>query len=295
VGIAARRWGVLAGAAGALVLVVLGACGRHDPAATRAHQPSAQRPQASGAVTVNERASVAPAAEKGGGLTEESEGAAEPVQGRSVIATAVAATLPAPPAPESGRWVEGRHYTKLVPAEPTHVAPGRVEVLEVFWYGCAHCSHLDPALEGWRKQGKPAFVDFVRSHVMWNATTLAHARLHYTLKALGKLEELHPLVFREIHEKGNFLVAPDAAATEQLQRAFLKAHGISDAAFDGAYHSFAVDNDLRQAEDTTHRYKVTGVPMLIVNGKYTTDIALAGGEAELLELINFLAAVEHRR
>jgi hypothetical protein len=35
------------------------------------------------------------------------------------------------------------------------------------------------------------------------------------------------------------------------------------------------------------------VPLIAVNGKYTTDIGKAGGEARLIELINDLAASEH--
>jgi protein dithiol oxidoreductase (disulfide-forming) len=237
----------------------------------------------------------APAAEKTLGLTEETEGATEPIAGRSVIAAAIASNIPAPPAPDPGRWVEGKHYVKLVTAEPTHVAPGRIEVLEEFWYGCAHCFHLDPTLEAWRKKGKAPYVDFARTHVMWNPTTLAHAKLFYTIKALDKLEELHALVFREIHVNGNFLAAADPDTTEKLQRAFLKDHGVPEATFATAYHSFSVDNDLRQAEDTTRRYRVTGVPFLIVNGKYTTDVAQAGGEDELIALLDYLAAAEHKR
>lgn len=281
--------------AAAGVLLCLAGCGRR-PAPATADAPPAAGPRAgtAPAVTLNDKATEALAAERPTGVTEESEPTIEPQSGQSPIAAAVAAETPAPARPDSGRWVENRNYIRLVPAEPTHVAPGRVEVLEVFWYGCGHCFHLDPALENWRHKDKPAYVDFARTHVMWNHTQ-AHAKLYYTVKALGRLEDLHAEVFREIHVNGNYLAAADAGATERLQRAFLTSKGVSDAAFDGAYRSFAVDNDLRQAEDLTRRYKVSGVPLLIVNGKYSTDAGMAGGEAELIELINYLAATEHKR
>ena len=278
-----------------LAAAALAGCERHaTPAAPVAQPPTSSPPAAAPTVKLNEKAAEAPVAERPSTVTEESEPVAEPPAGRSPIAAAVAANAPARAAPEPGRWIEGKHYVLLVPAQPTHVAPGRVEVLEVFWYGCGHCFHLDPTLESWRQKGKPTYVDFVRAHVMWNHTG-PHAKLYYALKALGRIEDLHAEVFREIHVNGNYLAAADPDATEKLQRAFLKSKGVSDSAFDGAYHSFSVDNDLRQADEMTRRYKVTGVPLIVVNGKYTTDVAMAGSETELTELINYLAAAEHKR
>ena len=76
----------------------------------------------------------------------------------------------------SERFKEGTNYRKVVPAQPTAVAPGKVEVVEVFWYGCGHCFALDPALETWRNKGKAPYVEFVRIPAMWNETTRMHAR-----------------------------------------------------------------------------------------------------------------------
>ena len=78
---------------------------------------------------------------------------------------------------------EGTNYQKVVPAQPTSVAPGKVEVVEVFWYGCGHCFALDPAIESWRNKGKPPYVEFVRVPAMWNDTTRMHARVFYTAEA----------------------------------------------------------------------------------------------------------------
>ncbi|MCZ8130118.1 MAG: thiol:disulfide interchange protein DsbA/DsbL [Steroidobacteraceae bacterium] len=217
----------------------------------------------------------------------------------SPIATAVAQAAPAAAPAIPARWQNGRHYETLMPAQPTNVGPGKVEVLEMFWYGCGHCFHLDPFLEGWKKQSKPAFVEFTRVPVMWNDVTRAHARLFYTAEALGKLEQVHAAIFREIHVGAdgriNPLVDRDPARTEQLHRAFLKKHGVSDADFDRTYRSFAVDTKLQRAEQLTRRYRVQGVPLMIVAGKYTADAGTAGGEQPLLALINDLANAERRR
>ena len=42
----------------------------------------------------------------------------------------------------------------LVPAQPTSAGPGKVEVVEVFWYGCGHCFALDPAHRVMAHQGQ---------------------------------------------------------------------------------------------------------------------------------------------
>lgn len=276
-----------------LAATVIAGCGRHAGPGTPA--PSAgQKPADVAAVAVKPESGPAAAGERAGGMTEESESADLP-SGLSPIAAAVAANTPASTTPVPGKWVDGQNYTTLVPAQPTGTAAGKVEVVEVFWYGCGHCFHLDPTLEDWRKKGKAPYVDFGRVPVMWNDTTRAHARLFYTLMALGKLDQLHADVFREIHVNNNFLAASDAAETERLQRAFLKTKGVPEADFDKTYRSFSVEQWLQKAEQLTRRYKVTGVPFMVVNGKYTADVGTAGGEPQLLTLMNDLAASEHKR
>ncbi|HXQ32004.1 MAG TPA: thiol:disulfide interchange protein DsbA/DsbL [Steroidobacteraceae bacterium] len=276
-----------------LVTLTLAACGRH-PEQTAA-QVQRRAPDAAAAIAVKPGAAPAASSERAVEITEETEGAADVPAGLSPIAAAVAAATPAAAVAIPAKWTEGKSYTSLVPAQPTSVAPDKVEVVEVFWYGCGHCFHLDPLLEGWRKQGKPAFVEFVRVPVMWNEVTRAHARLFYTLEALDKLEQLHTAVFREIHVNSHYLFDADPARTEQLHRAFLKANGVSEADFDRTYRSFSVESKLQRAEQLTRRYKVTGVPLMVVNGKYTADVGTAGGETQLLELVDDLAASEHKR
>ncbi len=276
-----------------LSAAVLAGCGRH--AAPGSQAPAAgTKPADVAAVAVKPETAPAAAGERAAGMTEESE-SADPPTGLSPIAAAVAANTPATASPVPGKWVDGQNYTTLVPAQPTSVAANKVEVVEVFWYGCGHCFHLDPTLEDWNKKGKAAYVEFGRVPVMWNDTTRAHARLFYTLMALGKLDQLHADVFREIHVNNNFLAAQDPAETERLQRAFLKSKGIPEADFDKTYRSFSVEQWLQKAEQLTRRYKVTGVPFMVVNGKYTADVGTAGGEPQLITLLNDLAASEHKR
>ncbi len=127
------------------------------------------------------------------------------------------AALPAAGQLPAGKWVAGVNYRPLVPAQPTDAAPGKVEVVEVFWYGCPHCYALDPYIESWRKT-KPAYVEFKRVPVTWQAVHQSHAKLFYTLEALGKEEALHTAVFAEMHDKKNYMFM-QGDEKETLERA----------------------------------------------------------------------------
>jgi thiol:disulfide interchange protein DsbA len=216
----------------------------------------------------------------------------------AVASTVAASTSTASAATASGPalWQEGVNYTRLVPAQPTAVPTGQVEVLEFFWYACPHCYAIDPLVESWKKT-KPAYISFSRVHVMWNEGHRALARLYYTLDSMGKLDQLHGEVFKEIHVNGNPLVASDpnnAAESERIQTAFVTKHGISESDFKKAYHSFAVETALQRADELVQRYRIDGVPTFVVNGKYVADVHSADGQERLLSLVGDLAAQEHK-
>jgi thiol:disulfide interchange protein DsbA len=256
-----------------------------QPAAPAATDESAQKAQ-DPAAAANEAAATAPTEE----ISETDDGATG--EGAAPATTAsVQPSLrlggPAQTAPTSSQFKEGRNYQKVVPAQPTSVAPGKVEVIEVFWYGCGHCFNLDPAIESWRGKGRAAYVEFVRVPAMWNENTRMHARVFYTAELLGKLETLHPLIFREIHVNGNPLNTVDRIA------AFFEQQGVKRDDFKQAFSSFAVESKLQRADFLNRRYRVQSVPMVVVNGKYSTDLDQAGGEQQLFTLVNELSSSEH--
>lgn len=280
----------------ALICIAQGACSKQQPAAP-AQPTEAQAQQGQPAKT-----DAAPAAADAGTAATDTSASAAPTE-------TVSETDDAPQAPDqatpsgvqpslrlgavsnapatSDRFKEGTSYKRIVPAQPTSVAPGKVEVVEVFWYACPHCFELDPQLESWRKKGKPAYVEFTRLPAMWNDTLRMHARLYYATEALGKLEELHAAIFREIHVNGNAL---DTLAKMQ---AFFKQHGVSPEDFQKAFSSFGVESKLQRADFLNRRYQINSVPMVVVNGKYLTDRQMAGSDPQLFDLIDELAAHEH--
>jgi thiol:disulfide interchange protein DsbA len=195
--------------------------------------------------------------------------------------------------PHCGKRV---NYTRLVPAQPTAVPAGQVEVLEFFWYACPHCYALDPLVESWKKS-KPAYVSFSRVPVMWSEGHRSTARLYYTLESLGKLDQLHGEVFKEIHVNNDPLIASDpndVAGAERIQATFLKRFGISEDEFKKASHSFTVETDLQRADELGQRYRIEGVPTFVINGKYIADVRSAGGPEKLIALVGDLAAQEHK-
>lgn len=181
--------------------------------------------------------------------------------------------------------VEGTNYTVLKPAVPTNVAPGKVEVVEVFWYACGHCYLLEPKLEAWNKKGRPAYVQLTRMPAVWNDVLKLHARLFYTVEVLGR-PDLNDVIFREINVNRNRLETP-----EKIE-AFLVAQGVSKTDFQKTFNGFAVESKLARAVDLNKRYRITSTPTVVVNGKYVTDASMAGGEEQLFQVINQLAARE---
>jgi thiol:disulfide interchange protein DsbA len=194
-----------------------------------------------------------------------------------------------------GKWQPGVNYDPVVPAQPTSVATGKVEVMEVFWLACPHCYELEPGVRSWLKT-KPAYVEFVRVPVIWQDVHRAHARLYYTLEALGRddlVEKAFDTIHQDLENRVPPLVGQSEEETFRLQQQFAVQHGVSAADFSRAYNDFGVSSNLQHAEEITQRYHVQGVPFFVVSGKYGTDVAKAGSESKLFELINDLAASEH--
>ena len=181
-------------------------------------------------------------------------------------------------------YVEGTHYMRL--PEPVRTAnPDRIEVVEVFWYGCIHCFHFDPMLERWRAE-LPKDVDFHRSPALWNKPMAIHAQAFYAAQALGVLDRMHEPLFRALNEERKRLDTEDELA------AFFAEHGVPDADFRKAFNSFGVQASVKQADARARSYRVSGTPEVIVNGKYSLSARTAGSPENMLKVMDFLIAKE---
>ena len=197
-------------------------------------------------------------------------------------------------APREWKYSEGQHYHRLVPTQPTVGGADKVEVAEVFWYGCPHCFTFESAINNWA-ESVPASARFIRIPAVWNPLAKLHGRLYYTEEVLARNDTLadadgfHAAVFIEFHRKANRLTSEDA-----IQRLFER-FGVSKDDFLNTWNSFEVNQKIRVADDLVRRYNVTGVPAMVVNGKYRTGASDAGSYPKLLEVVDELIERETMR
>ncbi len=249
----------------ATVLSVVAACGKapetQTPAA--ANESAAPAPIAAPAPAADATADATPvvtAVEESAG-TEAAAPADNGALGKDIV---LAANSTGTPVKTDWQYEEGKHFSALSTAQGTSSSPGKIEVAEVFWYGCSHCYNLEPLLSDWMKK-LPADVSFVRIPVMWNPTNEIHGRVYYTAEALGKVDQISPAMFKAIHVENRPMTDE-----KDIQRLF-EQNGVSAADFNKTFRSFSVDSQLKRARDLTLRYRVQGVPLLVINGKYTTN------------------------
>jgi len=179
---------------------------------------------------------------------------------------------------------EGIDYKLIANAQPT-ANPDKIEVLELFWYGCPHCYHLEPQLDAWL-ESKPDDVDFVRMPAVLGPDWELLARAYYTMELLGVEEQVHSALFDRIHKQRKPIRTVD-----DVKAVFVE-HGVSGQDFDRTFQSFAVITKTSRARQARALYGITGVPVLVVNGKYLTSAQMAGGNKEMLQVVDFLVDKE---
>ncbi|MES2870237.1 MAG: thiol:disulfide interchange protein DsbA/DsbL [Pseudomonadota bacterium] len=180
--------------------------------------------------------------------------------------------------------VAGETYVEL--ANPVPVAkPGKIEVVELFWYGCPHCYAFEPVVNPWAEK-LPADVNFVRLPAMFGGPWDAHGQMFLTLEAMGVEHKVHAAVFEAIQKEGKRLAKPDEMAD------FLATQGVDKDKFLATYNSFAIAGKIKQAKELAQKYGVTGVPTMVVNGKYRFDLGTSGGAEGTLNVADQLIAKE---
>jgi thiol:disulfide interchange protein DsbA len=204
----------------------------------------------------------------------------------------LAVPLAAHAQPATATFQEGVHYFVLSEAVRPR-DPKKIEVVEVFQYGCPHCFRFDPLVKAWQKN-LAGDVDFYPLPVIWNTPGQLHAQAFFAAQALGVLDKIHPAMFNAIHVKNNPLNT--RASLETL----FADNGVSAEQFAKAFDSFGVTSQVNQAKARTLSYKIDGTPELIVAGKYRIDGKSFSGpnvtehdsHEKMLEVANFLIAKE---
>jgi len=175
----------------------------------------------------------------------------------------------------------GVEYRQLAAPQATDV-PGKIEVLEFFWYGCPHCFRFETVLSAWLKK-LPKDVNFRRVPAMFNNDYAQGARAFYALEAIGVEQRLHKALFDAVHTGPGLRVADEAALT-----AWLAGQGVDTKKFAAAYRSFSVEAKMKRAAQLTEAYKIDGVPTMAVDGKYVVNTESIKSFDHLLSITDYL-------
>ena len=181
-------------------------------------------------------------------------------------------------------YEEGTHYVELqIPLKTRN--PGKVEVAEYFSYGCPHCFQFEPMISAWYRQ-LPEDVVFQRTPAIWNADYQVYAQTYFTALALKVVDKIHTPLFNAIHNERRRLNSPEVMAS------FFADFGIEPEDFAKTYNSFGVRASVQQADSKGRAYRSTGVPALIINGKYRVEGSMAGSNANMLRIADYLIRKE---
>ena len=210
--------------------------------------------------------------------------------------------LNAAAAADAPKWVEGRHYAVIRPAQQTQAAPGKVEVTEVFSYGCPACFQFQSSMDK-IKAGLPANAQLVFVHASWSAAESwpLFQRSFLTAQALGLAEKNHTAMFTAIWGENGPLavvdtqtqrVKPKPPTIEDVAKFYAKRGGVTEAQFIQTAKSFSVDMRMKQSDALVKGYLTPSTPTLVVAGKYRLDLSMLNGPGEILELIRYLVQKE---
>jgi thiol:disulfide interchange protein DsbA len=179
---------------------------------------------------------------------------------------------------------EGIEYIALKTPVKTS-SPDNVVVTELFWYGCPHCFRFEPYINRWQKN-IPDGVIFEQVPSVLNPSWAEHARTFYALEIMGVTDKVHQKLFEALHVKNKRLNSLDTLAT------FVAEQGVDEKQFRDTYYSFPVETLIRKSKQKERKYGHQGVPAIVVNGKYRTSATLAGSNARMIEVIDFLVERE---
>jgi protein dithiol oxidoreductase (disulfide-forming) len=188
--------------------------------------------------------------------------------GTGLAVSLTAATWSTTSQAQGAALVEGKDFLRL--GTPLAVPPGKIEVIDFFWYGCPHCYSFEPALEAWAKKLAPD-VAFRRLPVMFREEPFGtHARLYYAIEALGLIDSVHRKVFAAIHNEKATLAKPADIS------AFMTKNGVDGAKVVDTMGSFAVQTKLLKSKQIAEAFKLDGVPALGIQGRFVTSGSIAG-------------------
>lgn len=220
----------------------------------------------------------------------------------AVLALSIGAPVRSAPA-GTPTWTEGVNYFLIVPARPTSLPAGKVEVTEVFSYACPACNLFVPIMHKIKAALPPnAVLDYLPAAFNtaedWPMFRLAY----FTAQTLGVADQTHDAMFNAVWQSGELAVIDPVThgiksriPTIEDAAQFYKAKaGVPVEKFLETAKGFTVDFKVRAAEETVQRYRVDRTPTIVVNGKYRVTTESAGGPDQVVELVKWLVAKESK-
>ncbi|MCH9638396.1 MAG: thiol:disulfide interchange protein DsbA/DsbL [Betaproteobacteria bacterium] len=184
--------------------------------------------------------------------------------------------------------VQGKDYTVLANKQSTQNESG-IEVIEFFWYGCPHCNNLHPHIKAWL-ENIPEDVDFRYVPAIFRSNWIPGAKMFYAMNAVDGAEILHDRIYDAIHrDKLNL-------NDESVLFGWVEKQGVDREQFVGAYNSFSIQNQVARSTQMTQQYKLSGVPALVIDGRYVTSGKRGGTPQDtILVLDKILEKVRQER
>jgi thiol:disulfide interchange protein DsbA len=176
--------------------------------------------------------------------------------------------------------VEGKDYTVLANPQPIQDS-NKIEVLEFFWYGCPHCYSLHPHLKTWLMTA-PGHVDFRYVPAIFRPTWVSGAKIFYTLEAMGMTHALHDKIYDALH-RDKIDLNDETALFDWIEK-----QGVDRKKFESTYNSFGVQNQVTRSTQMSRQYQLTGVPALVINGKYVTSGKMGGTPQDTIKTLDAL-------
>lgn len=161
--------------------------------------------------------------------------------------------------------------------------PNKIEVTELFWYGCIHCYQMDPVLNAWVKK-LPADVVFKRVPGLPRPDWAPMAKAYYAMEDLKVVEKLHMPLFDAVHKQKTLKPTDEAAIIDWIA----KQGGLDKKKVEEAFKSFSMNNKLNRAAQFFRASGATGVPSLIIDGQYITSSTMAGGNTQALNVADYI-------
>ncbi len=161
--------------------------------------------------------------------------------------------------------------------------PAKIEVLEIFWYGCIHCYQMEAPLNAWVKK-LPGDVYFKRMPGLPNPSWAPMAKAFYAMETLGVAEKLHTPLFEAVHKQKALNPTDEKAAIDWVT----KQSGLDKLKVEQAFKSFTINTSLNRAAITFRNSGATGVPSLVIDGKYITSSTMSGGNEQALKTADYI-------